>query len=187
VPLCNFLSIVTKDNIDYRPLNKSEMESYHEYFVVNSGATKVFQPSFVVLEFQRFLSTYYSNAKDHFKFNKQQGAEVDTELVIDAHNFVMSYGLTARGGEELLQLINRNISRYLHDNERLPATPHYIAIRKAFNKNLHILFKITVHNFQLPPQFFWNNVQETYTQNYSWCTFSYYEYYCGCAAASKSV
>ena len=69
LPLCDFMSIVAKENIDYRTFNNIEKESYYKRFVLNSGATKNFLPSFVLLDFQKFLMTYYSKPKDHFRFN----------------------------------------------------------------------------------------------------------------------
>ena len=148
------MSIVKKEDIDYRILNDIERASYYNRFVLNSGATKTFMPSFVVLEFQRFLMAYYSNPKDHFKFNKRNGKEVDTELLIDVHHFVMTYGLPAKGGENLVEMIMRNLNRFVSDDTLMPDVPQYRAIRKAFNKNLDILYKLKIHNFELPPQFF---------------------------------
>ena len=40
LPLCDFMSIVAKENIDYRTFNNIEKESYYKRFVLNSGATK---------------------------------------------------------------------------------------------------------------------------------------------------
>ena len=155
VPLCDFIRIVQKEKIDFCLLNVTEKTEYINRFVKGKTSNVNFTPSFSGLDLQRFLLVYYSNADEYIKFNRKRGKEVDTESLIYVHHFAMKHHLSSQGGEELLDMIFKQVlPRYLPESVTHPSVPQYRSVFEAINKNLHIIFPVQVHKFQLPPNFF---------------------------------
>ena len=130
LPLCDFLDIVKKEKVQYLPVNDFDRrEKWNKVFVGDRG----FTPSFVGLEFQRFLMAYYPDASEYMHLNKKDGEEVDMEIALRFHRFITKTHLSSNEGEELFNLVFKTFGKKLGGKEY--PMPQYRAVKKTVNKN----------------------------------------------------
>ena len=163
-PLCDFLSIVRKENVNYCRLSEhdrrtewtSKFVTYKPQIHPNDPLIEregiPYSPSFAGLEFQRFLLEYYPNARDYLKHNKKMGVEVDMDLIFQIHQFLTEEHVSSKGGEKLFNIIY-NVVGTKFTGKGIPV-PQYRSVKAKINRNLETLFPLRVEKIHLPKDFF---------------------------------